>query len=118
MATKFLPLILSSDTHEIVEWWIDASFVAIHDNMENWAGLCMSIGKGTIYVASIKHTYNATSSTKAALVGFSDGMPKMAWIRCFIHAQGYNVENTYIYQEYQSAIILETNGMRSVGKNS
>ena len=35
-----------------------------------------------------------------------------------MEAQGYQVEDVYVYQDNQSAILLETNGMKSVGKNS
>ena len=53
MATRFLPLILSVDEHGIIHWWIDASF-AVHDDMKSRTGLCMSLGKGTVYAASTK----------------------------------------------------------------
>lgn len=33
-------------------------------------------------------------------------------------AQGYIREGVYVYQDIQSAILLENNGMKSVGKNS
>ena len=32
--------------------------------------------------------------------------------------QGYNKEDVYVYQDNQSAILLENNRMKSVGKNS
>ena len=117
MATRFLPLILSVDEHGIIHWWIDASF-AVHDDMKSRTGLCMSLGKGTVYAASTNQKINTTSSTESELVGVSDGMPKMIWSRYFMEAQGYNVEDVYVYQDNQSAILLETNGMKSVGKNS
>ena len=33
-------------------------------------------------------------------------------------AQGYHVESVYVYQDKESAILLETNGMKSVDKGS
>ena len=33
-------------------------------------------------------------------------------------AQGYVVEDVYVYQDNQSAILLERNGMKSAGKGS
>ena len=53
MATRFLALILSVDEHGIIHWWIDESF-AVYDDMKSRTGLCMSLGKGTVYAASTK----------------------------------------------------------------
>ena len=35
-----------------------------------------------------------------------------------MEAQGYDVEDVYVYQDNQSAILLENNGMQSCGKGS
>ena len=35
-----------------------------------------------------------------------------------MEAQGYLVEDVYVYQDNQSAILLENNGARSIGKGS
>lgn len=86
--------------------------------MKSCTGLCMSLGKATIYTTSINQKLNTTSSTEAELVGVSDGMPKITCTRYFMAAQGYNVDDVYVYQDNQSAILLEMNGMKSVGKNS
>ena len=40
----------------------------------------------------------------------------MIWSRYFREVQGYIVEDIYVYQDNQRAILLETNGMKSVGK--
>ena len=86
--------------------------------MKSRTGLCTSLGKGAIYAASINQKLNTTSSTEAELVGVSDGMPKITWTRYFMEAQFYNVEDVYVYEDNQSDIILETNSMKSIGKNS
>lgn len=116
MATKFLPSILFIDNCGIVKWLIDVSF-AVRDDMKSRADLCMSLGQGTIYTTSTKQKLNTTSSTEAELVGVLTGMPKMVWTRYFIEAQGYIVDDVYVYQDNQSAILIETNVMKSVGKN-
>ena len=51
--TRFLSLIMSIDKHGIIEWWIDASF-AVYEDMKRRTGMCMSLGGGTIYAASVK----------------------------------------------------------------
>ena len=117
MATRHLPLILKVDKNGIVEWWVDASF-AVHEDMRSRTGMHLSLGVGTIYGASIKQKINTISSTEAELVGVADTMPKILWCKYFMEAQGYLVENIYVYQDNESAILLETNGTRSVGKGS
>ena len=85
---------------------MDASF-AVHDDMKSRTGLCMSLGKGSVYAASTKQKLNTNSSTESELVGVSDGIPKMIWTRYFMEAQGYNIEDLYICQDNQSAMLLE-----------
>mmetsp|Transcript_11112 Transcript_11112/g.13164 ORF Transcript_11112/g.13164 Transcript_11112/m.13164 type:complete len:83 (+) Transcript_11112:289-537(+) len=81
---------LSIDKHGIIEWWIDASF-AVHEDMRSRTGMCMSLGSGIIYAASIMQKLNTVSTAGSELVGVVDAMPKMMWTRLFMEAQGYNV---------------------------
>ena len=59
-----------------------------------------------------------SSSTEAELVGVPDTLPKILWCRHFMEAQGCIVEDVYIYQDNQSAILLENNGIKSMGKGT
>ena len=115
--TKSFPLILAIDKDGIIEWWIDAVF-AVHHDMKGRTGMCMSLGKGTTYASSIGQKINTTGSIHAEVVGASDAMPKILWVRCFMEAQGYVIEDVYAYQDNESAILLEENGYKSVGKAS
>ena len=115
--TKHLPLILRVNDNGIIEWWVDASF-AVHEDMRSRSGIHMSLGVGAIYGASSKQKLNAGSSTEAELIGVADAMPKMMWCRHFMEEQGYLVKDVYVYQDNESAILLEENGMQSVGKGS
>ena len=117
MDTVHLPLILSMNDNGISEWWVDASF-AIHDNMKSRSGATMSLGKGVIYCASTMQKIMASSSTEAELVAVAETISKILWCRHFMEEQGYLVEDVYIYQDNQSAILLESNGMKSVEKGS
>ena len=117
METRFLPLILSIDKNGIIEWWIDTSFV-VHEDMKSRSGIYMSLGSGAVYATSVKQKLNTVSMKEFELVRVADGMPKMLWKRMFIETQGYNVEDVYVYQDNQSNILLENNGMKSVGKKS
>ena len=55
---------------------------------------------------------------EAELVGVSDVMPMILWTQYFLEAQGYEVRDAKIYQNNQSAILLEKNGHASSGKRT
>ncbi len=78
----------------------------------------MSMGTGAVYSTSKKQKLNTKSSTEAELVGVNDCMPQTLWTRYFLEAQGYNVTESIIYQDNQSAMLLEKNGRGSSSKRT
>jgi hypothetical protein len=116
-ATANLPLTLEADIAHIVKCWVDASF-AVHLDMKSHTGGMMSLGKGAAYRTSTRQKLNTKSSTEAELVGVNDVMPQILWTRYFLEAQGYGVEDSLVYQDNQSAILLEKNGRASSGKRT
>ena len=96
---------------------MDASF-AIHDDMRSRTGAIFSLGEGAVYTASTKQKIMTSSSTEAELIGVADMMPKILWCRYFMESQECIVEDVIVYQDNQSAILLETNGQKSVGKGT
>ena len=117
MDTIHLPLILAMGDNRMYEWWIDASF-ATHDDMRSRTGMMFSLGKGAVYASATKQKLMTSSSTEAELVAVSDAMPKILWCKYFMQEQGNLVEDVYVYQDDQSAILLEKNGYKSVGKGT
>ena len=112
-----LPLTLETDGTNIVKWWVDA-FFAVHPDMKSHTGATMSLGKGSVYSTSIRQKLNTTSSTEAELVGVSNVMPMIMWTMYFLQEQGYTVNDTTIYQDNQSVMLLEKNGRASSGKRT
>ncbi len=45
-----------------------------------------------------------------------DIMPQIIWSRNFLEAQGYGVTDNVVFQDNQSAMLLEKNGKRSSSK--
>jgi hypothetical protein len=43
-------------------------------------------------------------------------MPQILWTLYFLEAQGYNKDDTVLYQDNKSSILLDTNGRGSSGK--
>jgi hypothetical protein len=115
--SKDLFLTLEAASDLAIKWWIDASF-AVHPNMRSHTGGTMSLGKGSLYSFSRKQRINTKSSTEAELVGVDDGMPLVIWTRNFLEAQGFNVRDNVVFQDNQSAILLEKNGKMSSGRRT
>jgi hypothetical protein len=61
---------------------------------------------------------NVRSSTEGELVAVDDAATMILWTKLFLEAQGYNVDKNNIYQDNKSAILLETNGKKSLGKQT
>jgi hypothetical protein len=116
-ATKLLPLILSASGTGIVKWWVDGSF-AIHPNMRGHTGGGLSMGRGFPIVTSTKQKLNTRSSTESELVSVDDMMPAICWTRYFLLEQGYEVRENIVYQDNESAILLERNGKASSSKRT
>ena len=52
------------------------------------------------------------------MVGVDDCMGQISWTRYFIEAQGYKSQDTILYQDNKSAMLLEQNGKWSSGKRT
>jgi hypothetical protein len=115
--TQDLNLTLEADSTHVVKWWVDAAF-AVHRDMRSQTGMTMSLGKGSVYASSLRQKLNTRSSTEAELVGVDDAMGMILWTRLFLQNQGYEVRTTKIYQDNQSAVLMECNGKRSSTKRT
>jgi hypothetical protein len=101
----------------VIKWWIDASYAVYHD-MKSHTGITMTLGKGCPMSSSIRQKINTKSSTEAELVGVDDGMGIITWTRNFLREQQFNVTDNIVYQDNQSAILLERNGRGSSGRRT
>ena len=115
--TPNLYLKLEANDSHVVQWWVDASY-GVHTDMKSHTGATMTIGKGAIYSTSTRQKLNTKSSTEGELVGVNDAMPQILWTRYFLEAQGYKIQDSMIYQDNQSSILLEKNGRASSGKRT
>jgi hypothetical protein len=116
-STKDLVLRLSTDTQGTIYWWVDVSY-AVHPNMHGHTGGTMSMGRGSVYSTSTKQKLVTRSSTECELVGIHDVMPQIEWTKLFLEAQGYAMQDTVLYQDNMSAILLEKNGRASSSKRT
>jgi hypothetical protein len=116
-STLDMPLTLEADGSNVIKWWADASY-AVHPDMRSHTGGVLSLGKGAIYGTACRQKLGTKSSTEAELVGVSDLLPQVIWTRYFLEAQGYGVNESVVYQDNRSAILLEKNGRASSRKRT
>lgn len=101
----------------VIKWRADASY-AVHPDMRSHTGGVLSLGKkGAVHATSCRQKLGSKSSFEAKLVGVSDILPQQViWTRYFLEAQGYAASESIVYQDNQSAILLERNGQASSSK--
>jgi hypothetical protein len=116
-STIDMPLTLEAENLQVMKWWVDSSF-AVHPDMRSHTGGAMTLGKGVIYGTSTRQKLNTKSSTECELVGVNDVLPQILWTRYFLEAQGYGANESIVYQDNQSAILLEKNGRASSSKRT
>ena len=112
-----LVLTLSADNTSVIKWYVDVAY-AVHPDMKSHTGGAMALGKGYGVAMSTKQKLNTKSSTEAELVGCDDVMGQIIWTNYFLEAQGYKSNDTILYQDNKSAILLEKNGKMSSGKKT
>ena len=78
----------------------------------------MSLGLGGLIAKSTKHRLNYKSSTEAELIGASNYLAHVIWVKMFMEAQGYLIRENLFEQDNESAIKLEKNGGSSAGPKS
>ena len=86
--------------------------------MKSHTGAALTMGTGTVYNGSTKQKLNVRSSTEAELVGVDDYIAQVLWTNYFLKEQGFTTEDTIIYQDNKSAILLEKNGRASSSKRT
>jgi hypothetical protein len=112
-----MKLTLSIDNLSTIRWWVDASYNT-HDDCKGQTGAMMTLGKGSPMSFSRKQKLNVRSSCEGELVGIDDALPFILWLRYFIEAQGYTVEENILYQDNKSTILLANNGRWSSSKRT
>ena len=77
----------------------------------------MTFRKGAVQSLSKKQKLNTRSSTEAKLVGADDIATQILWMKHFMEAQGYTIEDNILHQDNKSTILLQENGGRAPGSS-
>ena len=115
--TLDMPRIIGAKGMDIMSTYVDASY-AIHADMRGHTGGALSMGIGVIQGKASKQKLNTKSSTETEVVGASDYIPWTVWAKRWLQEQGYILKRNIFYQDNESAMRLESNGMRSAGDKS
>jgi hypothetical protein len=115
--TLELPLTIRPSDMSVLRWYVDGSH-ASHPDCRGQTGGCLTLGNGAPITTSIKQKLNTRSSTESELVAADDVTPTILWVKLFLEAQGCAIGKTILYQDNQSAILLEKNGQKSSSKRT
>jgi hypothetical protein len=84
--------------------------------MKSRTGGTLSLGKGSIYSTSNKQKLVTCSSTETEVIGVHDVMPQLIWTGHFLNGQGMKIDESILYQDNTSSILLKKNGQSSSTK--
>ncbi|KAL7464347.1 hypothetical protein ACHAXS_004676 [Conticribra weissflogii] len=115
--TPNLGMRLTADATPVVKWWVDASHV-VHNDCKSHTGASMSMGKGMAITISRKQKINGKSSTESEIIAVDDALLHILWTKYFLECQGYHHGPSVLHQDNKSALLLETNGLRSASKRT
>ena len=76
------------------------------------------MGTGFPVSALTKQKLNTRSFTETEIVGVNGCMPGVLWTRLFLEAQEYEVKENIVFQDNETAMLLETNSKASSGNRT
>lgn len=90
--------------------YVDASY-GVHHDFKSQTGSVISVGGGPVHVSASKQKLNSKSSTESELIGLSDSLSQVLWIRDFLIDQGYDLGPAIVKQDNQSTMIMANKGI-------
>ncbi len=78
----------------------------------------MSLSKGMVIIMSRNQKINRKSSTESEIFGVDNVLPHILWTKYFFECQDYALGPSILHQDNKSALLLESNGMRSSSKRT
>lgn len=107
--TRDMGIIIEARVNLGVFAYVDASY-GVHTDYKSHTGCVIGIGKGPVYAKSSTQKINSKSSSEAELIGLSDSINQIVWVRNFLISQGYNIEEATVYEDNMSTINMVKNG--------
>lgn len=110
--SKNVKLTLKAEENLVLKCYVDASHATHSVDGKSHTGLFVTLGSGPIFYRSTKQKLVSKSSTEAELVGLSDCLPMILWIKRFLVHQGFLKEDipALVFEDNQSTIALVARG--------
>ena len=112
-----MPLILRAESLTIVKWWVDASYAA-HPDTIGHTGATMYFGIGSVMGISNDPKIKVNSYNKLEMIGNDNVLPQILWNLYFIEAQGFTIDESGLFQDNLSTMLLDQNVMISSSKRT
>lgn len=107
--TKMRKMIIKKGGIVEMEAFIDASFGS-HADGRSRTGVALMMGGAIVGAWSSKQKLNTKSSTESEIVGLSDGLSHVIWMREMLLAQGYDLPPTKVHQDNQGVLSIMREG--------
>jgi hypothetical protein len=107
--TKHRKMVMKKGATVEMEAFIDASFGS-HADGKSRSGIALMMCGVVVGAWSAKQKLNTKSSTEAEIVGLSDGLSHVIWMREMLIAQGYTLPPTKVHQDNQGVLSIMREG--------
>ena len=97
--------------------FVDASYTT-HSDMKSHTGGLISFGTRATHTKSSKQRLNVKISAEAEIVGVSEYITCVIWLRNFLEHQGYANMFKKVYQDNESSIMMNENSKDSCSGRS
>ena len=108
-STQELGIVIEPSEGLQIVAYVDASY-GVHADYKSHTGAVVSLGRGPVWTMSKKQKLVSKSSTEAELIGVSDALTQVIWIRDFLISQGYTVDAAKLFQDNTSTIAMIKRG--------
>ena len=108
-STQELGIVIEPSEGLQIVAYVDASY-GVHADYKSHTGAVVSLGRGPVWTMSKKQKLVSKSSTEAELIGVSDDLTQVIWIRDFLISQGYTVDAAKLFQDNTSTIAMIKRG--------
>ena len=110
--TQDMVLTLEEDNLNMMRWFVDGSHI-VRPDCRGCTGAGLTLVKGSAFSKNTKEKINSKSSTETELIASDDVLSQVLWSNYFMRAQGWTMNQTIVYQDNKSAMLLESNGQLS-----
>jgi hypothetical protein len=108
--TRHLKLTLCADQMKfVVQWYVDGLH-QVHDDCRGQTGSLVTFDNRAVASSSNKMKCNTKSSTETKLISLAGKLTDIIWMPYFVECQGYDIDESVVYQDNISALLLEKNG--------